>query len=241
MVLPQLPAQSVDLILCDLPFGITDCDWDKRIPFEPLWAQWKRVRKPNAATLLFAQGAFMADLIASNRKEFRYEWIWRKTTPAGFANARKMPLRAHENICVFYARLPTYNPQFYYGKPYKRVVHPRGGGGCYEGGLRGESFVDASDGKRYPQDVLVFPNKSGHMSGAGRLHPTEKPVPLLEYLIRTYTNEGGLVLDNCMGSGSTCVACVNTGRAHIGIEKDDGFYNTAVERLNAPRQGRLQL
>lgn len=227
-LMKQVPDKSIDLILCDLPYGTTACKWDTVIPFDKLWAQYNRIIKDNGAILLFSQMPFGANLIMSNPKMFRYEWIWLKpNSNAGFMNCRKMPMRRHENILVFYKHLPTYNPQMVSGKPYveNRVK-------TYDDGVYG-TFTKISqnnnEGTRYPSDyieVKAVPNGKN-------LHPTQKPVELLEYLIKTYTNEGDTVLDNCMGSGSTGVACKNTNRDFIGMELDENYYKIACERLGA--------
>lgn len=224
----DIPDGSVDMVLCDLPYGTTRCAWDVPIPFEPLWAQYRRICKPNAAIVLLSQMPVAAALVNSNPKWFRYEWIYEKACPTGFLNANRMPMKAHENILVFYRSLPTYNPQFTFEKPYRKK---RTGGKQSEVYGRRLSGIttDAIDGKRYPRDVLRFSNSScGVDKGA---HPTQKPVALLEYLIKTYTNPGDTVLDNCMGSGSTGVACANTGRDFIGIELDTGYFETAKHRI----------
>lgn len=222
----RIPDGSVDFVLTDPPFGSTDAPWDKRLPLEPFWAQILRVTKLNAAIVLFSQMPFGSDLIQSQRKLFRYEWIWRKNLGTGFLNAKRMPLKCHENLLVFYRKLPTYNPQFTEGKPYvkKRFRHSLN----YSNGKR-EWTESYSDGKRFPTDVQNFDTL-----GAANLtiHPTQKPVDLLEYLIRTYTNEGETVLDATMGSGSTGVAAVNTGRNFIGFETEQRFYEIAQKRIN---------
>ncbi len=216
----KIPDCSVDMILDDLPYGTTDCAFDKRIPFEPMWEQFKRVTKHNAAIALFSQLPFGSDLIQSQRKLFRYEWIWEKSLGVGFLNAKKMPLRCHENILVFYRKLPTYNPQFTKGKPYKCA--PRTFSANY---ANQRPTIQESDGRRYPRDCIFYDTVQD-------LHPQQKPVALLEYLIRTYTNEGEVVLDATMGSGSTGVACVNTKRRFIGIEKEQKFFEIAQKRID---------
>lgn len=220
---------SVDMIFTDLPYGTTNNVWDVCVPFEELWKHYKRVLKSGGVVLLFAQMPFGADLINSNRKWFRYEWIWHKTLPAGFLNANRMPLRAHENILVFYEHLPTYHAQKTPGNPYsaKRSARATRNYGRFE------RTVTISDGMRYPRDVLTFSNGGN----ANKIHPTEKPVDLLEYMIRTYTDEGETVLDSCMGSGSCGVACWRLGRNFIGIEKDAGYFEAAKKRIEeAERQ-----
>ena len=221
-LMKQVPDKSIDLILCDLPYGTTQNKWDTIIPFDKLWAQYNRIIKDNSAILLFSQMPFGANLIMSNPKMFRYEWIWEKDNSTGFLNAKKMPLKKHENILVFYKHLPTYNPQMREGfKSYSQTQGRHSSNyGAYE-----EGYITSSDGTRYPIDIIEFNrDKSG-------LHPTQKPVALLEYLVKTYTNEGDTVLDNCMGSGSTGVACVNTNREFIGMELDEKYYKIACERL----------
>lgn len=221
-VLPTLEDKNVNLILADPPFGTTSNAWDKTLDMDAIWPHIRRVRTPAAATLLFAQQPFASDLISGNRREYRYEWIYCKRSPVGFFWSHHMPLRAHELILTFYARLPTYNPQMQSGgKPYVRIqtadkkttnYHP-----C-------NAYTTISDGRRYPTDVL-----SGFEMQRGA-HPTQKPTDLLAYLIRTYTDPGDMVLDFCMGSGSTCVAALEEGRRAIGIELDKGYYETAVRR-----------
>ena len=220
-VMKDIPDKSIDMILCDLPYGTTACKWDTVIPFEPLWEQYNRIIKDNGAIVLFGSEPFSSHLRLSNIKNYKYDWIWEKDNGTGFLNAKKMPLKKHENILVFYKKLPTYNPQMRTGfKPYK----------CKQGrhstnyGLYEQGHITESNGERYPIDIIEFKKDSG-------LHPTQKPVALLEYLIKTYTNEGDVVLDNCMGSGSTGVACVNTNRDFIGIELDENYFKIAKERI----------
>ena len=228
----RIDACSVDAIICDPPFGITDCAFDKRLPFEPMWEQFKRVTKRNAAIVLFSQMPFGSDLIQSNKKMFRYEWIWEKSLGMGFLNAKKMPLRCHENILVFYQQLPTYNPQFTKGKP-RRGLH---WSKTINYGEK-RSVPCTNDGtKYYPRDVQYCPS----LLGTGIIHPQQKPVDLLEYLIKTYTNEGELVLDATMGSGSTGVAAINTGRNFIGFELEKNFYDIAKKRIDEAIAKRAQ-
>ena len=228
-VMATLPDASVDMILCDLPYGTTACKWDTVIPFEPLWAQYRRIAKRNAAIVLFAQTPFDKVLGASNLPMLRYEWVWEKEQGTGGMNANKMPLKKHENILVFYQRLPTYNPQFSKGAPYKikrdrpQISSVYGKTGTVDG------FVSENDGRRFPTSLLKYQKETG-------LHPTQKPVAIMEYLIRTYTHEGETVLDNCMGSGTTGVACVNTGREFIGIERDDKYFQIASDRIAKARE-----
>ena len=220
-VMKDIPDKSIDMILCDLPYGTTRNKWDSIVPLDKLWKQYERIIKDNGVICLFAQSPFDKILGCSNLKLLRYEWIWEKDNGTGFLNAKKMPLKIHENILVFYKKLPTYNPQMRTGfKPYKcKQGRHSTNYGAYEQG-----HITESNGERYPIDIIEFKKDSG-------LHPTQKPVPLLEYLIKTYTNEGGVVLDNCMGSGSTGVACINTNRNFIGIELDEKYFNIAKERI----------
>ena len=226
----DIPDESVDMIFADLPFGTTDAPWDKKIDLVQLWREYKRIIKERGAIVLFSQLPFTCELITNATVPFRYEWIWQKTHSTGFLNAHKMPMRAHENILVFYKHLPTYNPQYTYSKPY--TVQCNSKSELYS---NKEPVSFSSDGRRYPIDVLQFSNHSGVYFGAennNHFHSTQKPVPLLEYLIKTYTNPGETVLDNTMGSGSTGVACVNTGRNFIGIELDEKYYKIACDRIN---------
>ena len=234
----NIPDGSIDMILCDLPYGTTENKWDVKLPLEPLWAEYKRVTKRNAAILLFSQMPFGAELIMSNRKMFRYEWILEKGCATGFLNAHKMPMRAHENILVFYESLPTYNPQMTRGgKPYTTWHLARNGSKTY--GKKIDCQTVNTDGSRFPRDVIRF-NAPNNISTEKTIHPTQKPVALCEYLIRTYTNEGETVLDNCMGSGTTAVAAINTGRRFIGFEKEKEYYDIALKRIEgAMAQTRL--
>lgn len=230
-IMKQLPDNSVDLILCDLPYGqlkSKTLQWDNIIPFDELWEQYNRIAKPNAAFLLFSKGLFTVDLINSNRKNFKFKYIWKKNVPTGMS-VKKQPMRYYEEVCVFYREQPTYNPI-----PKKREGV---GKACYNyDHYCGESNHIKLDKvkKRYdpdwvqPSDILEFnvvPNRNG------KLHPTQKPTELLEYLIKTFSNEGDTVLDNCMGSGSTGEACLNTNRNFIGIEMDENYFNISKERL----------
>lgn len=221
-----IPDGGVDMILCDLPYGTTRNKWDRVIPFDPLWEQYGRICKRNTAIVLFSQMPFTAQAVMSNPRDFRYEIVWKKSQGTGHLNASRMPLKIHENILVFYRALPTYNPQKQAGrKPYKTC----GKHFSTNYGKQKETPTVNTDGSRYPVDVIHF--QSCNNSAEKPVHPTQKPVPLLEYLIRTYTNEGETVLDNCMGSGSTGVACVNTNRDFIGIELDSGYFETAKKRI----------
>lgn len=219
---------SVDMIFTDLPYGTTHNVWDVPIPLDTLWDQYRRVLKPGGAVLLFAQMPFGADLINSNRRWYRYEWIWHKTLPFGFLNANRMPLRTHENILVFYEHLPTYHPQKTPGSPYQKPYHAKQSARPTRNYGRFKQIPTINrDGMRYPRDVLTFSN-GNH---ANKIHPTEKPVDLLEYMIRTYTDADDTVLDSCMGSGSCGVACQHLGRSFIGIEKDMVYFEAAKKRI----------
>ena len=221
-LMKEIPDTSIDMILCDLPYGTTKNKWDSVIPLNKLWKSYERIIKDNGAIVLFSQMPFSAELVHSNLKLFKYEWIWQKDNGTGFLNAKKMPLKIHENILVFYKKLPLYNPQMRTGfKPYKcKQGRHSTNYGAYEQG-----HITESNGERYPIDIIKFKKDSG-------LHPTQKPVELLEYLIKTYTNENETVLDNCMGSGSTGVACINTNRNFIGYELDEKYFKIAEERIN---------
>lgn len=224
-VMKDIDDKSVDMILCDLPYQSTSrCDWDIIIPFEPLWEQYKRIIKDNGCIALTATQPFSTKLISSNYKMFRYDIIWEKTMAVGFLNAKKMPLRAHEIINIFYKKLPVYNPQYTYDKPYNRV------GGIVEskGVYNKIGFERNTKNKetRNPRSVIKISNPNRNS-----VHPTQKPVALFEYLIKTYTSFDDIVLDNTIGSGTTAVAAINTGRNFIGIEMDKGYCEIANKRI----------
>lgn len=229
-VMKEIPDKSVDMILCDLPYGTTACKWDNVIPFEPLWEQYKRIIKDNGAIVLFGSEPFSSKLRLSNLKMYKYDWIWQKTRYSNFLCLKKQPARNFENLCVFYKKQPTYNPQMLKGKPYtdngrKKSLNNQQNIGC-------KSYTPiVNEGVRYPNCTISFNNGNNK-----NIHPTQKPVALLEYLIKTYTNENELVLDNCMGSGSCGVACVNTNRNFIGIELDENYFNIAKERIYEQRK-----
>src|SRR5574344_720945 len=222
-IMKNIADKSVDMILCDLPYGTTRNKWDSVIPLEALWEQYRRVIKPNGAIVLTAQTPFDKVLGCSNLQMLKYEWIWEKSKSTGYLNAKKMPMKAHENILVFYKRLPNYNPQYKNGRPYSYNHEPGDSGSNY--GTVGYSTVDIVT-TRYPRSVIRF-----DVDRKAEYHPTQKPVALFEYLIKTNTNPGELVLDNCMGSGSTGVACVNTNRKFIGIELDEKYYDISCKRI----------
>ena len=230
-----LDDKSIDMILCDLPYGVLNksnplAKWDSVIPFSELWKQYTRVIKDNGAIVLFGNGMFTSDLMQSQKKLWRYNLIWDKVAKTGFLNANRMPLRQHEDICVFYKKLPVYHPQMVPCEPHKRN-HSKGKlekpykNSCY--GEYVEVPTVISDVK-YPTSIISISKE--HVNGRF-FHPTQKPVELLEWLINTYTNKGDTVLDNCMGSGSTGVACVNTNRKFIGIELDEKYFKIAKERI----------
>lgn len=220
-LMAQIPDGSVDMVLCDLPYGTTRNKWDSGIPLGPLWEHYRRVCR--GAIVLSAQTPFDKVLGASNIGMLKYEWVWRKEAGTGFLNAKKAPLKDHENVLVFYSAPPTYNPQMRTGhKPYK--IKKGGESTNYD---TSGTVTTVSDGDRYPLTVLEFSRDRD------KLHPTQKPVALMEYLIRTYTHEGETVLDNTMGSGTTGVACINTGRNFIGIEKDAKYFAIAKQRIES--------
>jgi len=210
-----------------MPYGTTQCKWDSLIDLDLLWTEYNRICKPNAAVVLFAQTPFDKALGASNLKNLKYEIIWEKTSATGHLNAKKMPMKAHENILVFYKKLPIYNPQKTQGHARKTSkTGKKYDSDCY-GDEKEKPFYDSTE--RYPRSVQVFPTDKQTL----KLHPTQKPVALIEWLIRTYSNEGDIVLDNTMGSGTTGVACKNLGREFIGIELDETYFNIASERIAA--------
>lgn len=235
----QIPDKSIDLILCDLPYGQTARNkWDSVLLFDLLWKEYSRIISDNGAIILFANGMFTADLMNSQKKLWRYNLIWEKTQPTGHLNAHKMPLRSHEDICVFYKKLPTYNPQKTFGHERKvsKAVHKRNSKLSDDYNEYGLTSYDSTE--RFPKSVLNFPedcmstiitfSKDIQKSA---LHPTQKPVALLEYLIKTYSNEHDVVLDNCFGSCSTGIACLNTNRDFIGIEKDNDYFKLGEQRM----------
>ena len=230
----EIPDGNVDMILCDLPYGTTVCKWDSVIPFEPLWAAYRRVCKKNAAIVLTASQPFTSALVMSNPREFRYCWVWEKNRGTGFLDAKKRPLKFHEDVAVFYQAQCTYSPVRVQGAPNNSTgVKPgerkaRSKSDIYHGDS--DSVATDMSGLKYPRSIIPF---NGLAPSAEHLHPTQKPVALMEYLIKTYTNEGETVLDNTMGSGTTGVACVNLGRNFIGIERDESYFAIAKQRIEA--------
>lgn len=217
----RIPDKSIDMILCDLPYGITRNKWDNVIDLDKLWEHYKRIIKDNGAIVLTASQPFTTKLISSNMSMFKYCWVWKKSQVTGFLNAKKQPLREHEDICVFYKKQCTYNPQMIVGKMQKKNT-----------GGKSSNYNDFDAQPKinnlyYPKTIIDIPLprfKNGH--------PTQKPVALFEYLIKTYTNEGEIVLDNCMGSGTTAIACINTNRKYIGFEIEKEYYDLAIDRIN---------
>ena len=222
-LLKDLKEDSIDMILVDLPYGTTACKWDSIIPLELLWKEYNRVCKEEAAMVFTSAQPFTTTLAQSNLKNLRYSLVWEKPNGTNPFQASIMPMKKHEDILVFYRKLPTYNPQMVSGKAYK-WNSTRSGGEAGSITQSKETPID-NKGTRYPSSVLHFKQERG-------LHPTQKPVPLMEWLIRTYTNEGDVVLDNTMGSGTTGVACKNTNRKFIGMEQDIDYYNTSKKRLD---------
>ena len=235
-LMKDIPDASIDMILCDLPYGTTVCKWDSVIPFEPLWEQYERIIKDNGVIVLTASQPFTSALVMSNPKLFKYEWIWEKTKTANFMHLKRQPGKRHESVLVFYKKQPAYNPQMRAGKPYidKRKSRKQSKG-TY-GNINIENTEITNTGTRYPKSVILFSNGK-----SGKLHPTQKPVELMEYLIKTYTNEGDTVLDNTMGSGTTGVACVNTNRNFIGIELDDEYFEIAKQRISEAQNKHEQI
>lgn len=229
-IFPTIPDKSIHLILCDLPYGTTDCEWDILLPFEALWKEYERIITDNGAIILTASQPFTTKLINSNPKLFRYELIWYKSKASGFLNANKMPNKSHENILIFYKKLPTYNPQKYQidpkfqrkgkskKKPQSSLFNIRG--------KKSESYQYFDNGLRHPDSVLCFPSEMRK-----GMHPTQKPVALMKFLVSSYSNVGDTVLDNCMGSGTTGIACVELDRNFIGIEQEEEFFELASRRI----------
>lgn len=234
-LMKEIPDKSVDCIICDLPYEVLNknnpnAQWDRIIPFEPLWLQYERVIKDNGAIILFAQGMFTAKLMMSNPKLWRYNLIWDKVAKSGFLNSKRMPLRQHEDICVFYKQLPVYNPQMVKCEPHKRN-HSKGNGKHQNKNTCYGSFVETptiiSD-EKYPTSIITIPKE--HKIGSF-YHPTQKSVELIRYLIRTYSNEDDLILDNCSGSGTTAVAAIKENRHFIGMELNKEYYDIACNRV----------
>ncbi len=224
-VFPFIEDKSIDAIICDLPYGTTACKWDSIIPFNKLWEQYERIIKPNGAIILFGSQPFTSALIMSNPKLFKYELIWQKSRPSNFPLAKKQPLKYHENILVFYNKQPTYNPIMTKGEKNHRTKICRGKNNIIGDDGTGIGWGNTSDMK-YPKSVINIKSTDSTKNE----HTTQKPLELLEYLVKTYTNEGDTVLDNTMGSGTTNLACIKLNRKSIGIEKEKQYYDVAVRR-----------
>ena len=226
----NIPDKSVDCIITDLPYGTTQCKWDTIIPFEPLWKQYNRIIKDNGAIVLFGTEPFSSHLRLSNLKNYKYDWIWDKVKGTGFLNAKRQPMRNHELISVFYKKQCTYNPQKTYGHKMKKSYRSKDLQTDVYGEMKNDYTYESTE--RYPRSIQVFSTDTQNSS----LHPTQKPVALIEYLIKTYTNDGELVFDSCMGSGTTGVACINTNRRFIGIELDNNYFEIAKNRISEVEQ-----
>lgn len=228
-VMKYIPDKSIDFIYADLPYATTQNSWDILIPLEPLWAEYNRIIKDNGCIALWSQMPFSAKLVMSNIDNFRYEWIIEKTKATGFLNAKRMPMKCHENVLIFYKKLPTYNPQKTTGHTPVHAFTKHTADGTNYGKTR---FVSGGGStERYPRDVLQFKWDTQKSSE----HPTQKPVSAAEYFIKTYTNEGDTVLDSCMGSGSAGVACAKLNRNFIGIEKDKNYFNICLNRMKTEK------
>lgn len=226
-LMKQIPDESIDMILCDLPYGITKNKWDTVIPFNELWKFYERIIKNNGVIALFGDGMFTAQLLKSNPKLWRYNMIWDKQRGCDFLNANIKPLKSHEDIAIFYKHKPTYNKQLWYSTSYKKRKNSSLSDNY---GKRKQVYSESKDGARNPLTILSFPRDGNKM------HPTQKPLKLLEYLIKTFTVEGEVVLDNCMGAGSTCVAAVNTNRHYIGFELKKKYFDIACQRLDEAKK-----
>tara|TARA_Y100001938_G_C8042374_1_gene406853 strand:+ start:586 stop:1323 length:738 start_codon:yes stop_codon:yes gene_type:complete len=229
-VMKNIPDGSVDMVLCDLPYGTTNCKWDSILPLDKLWEHYNRVTKKNGAIVLTAAQPFTSVLISSNLKNFKYTWVWEKSKATGYLNAKRMPMRAHEDVCVFYRKPPLYNPQMWQSTPYNKGKAHRPTD-VY--GSQVATLVKNDTGLRYPRSVQYF--KTAESEGKV-YHPTQKPLTLFEYLIKTYTNEGDVVLDNCLGAGTTAIAAIRNNRKYIGIELEKEYYDISCERVNQALQ-----
>jgi site-specific DNA-methyltransferase (adenine-specific) len=227
-LMPNIPDKSIDMILCDLPYGTTACEWDSIIDMGKLWQEYERVIKDNGAIVLTANSRFTFTLYNSNPKLFRYKIVWDKKLKVGFLNANRAPLRQHEDILVFYKKAPSFNPQKYKDAPYTKMSVKNNYKAEYlKNGVIVHDIVDRSD--RYPGDIIRF--DSAYYSSDANQHPTQKPVALFEYLIKTYTNENDLVLDNCSGSGTTAIACINANRRYVCIEQNEEYIKRSRQRV----------
>ena len=228
----NIPDKSIDFICCDLPYGTTKCKWDNIIPFNEMWEQYNRIIKDNGAITLFSNEPFTSNLIISNLSMFKYKWIWEKPQGINPLLSKKQPLNNFEEIVVFYKNQPTYNPQMEYGTPYKVIRDKKNRNVEWDGNTYKETTT-VNSGYRYPKRIIKMKQERG-------FHPTQKSVSLIEYLIKTYTNEGETVLDNCMGSGTCGIACLNTNRNFIGIEKDDKYFKVAKDRIDNHKTSNIQ-
>ena len=242
-MMKEIPDNSIDMVLCDLPYGTSASSWDKKLPMNDLWNEYKRIIKHNRAIVLFSQQPFTSLLITSNIEMWKYNWIWEKDNGTNFMNSHFCPLKITEDICVFGNGATSfvkngenliYNPQFSEGKPYSIISgNQKSNSAVVRGGKGGRDDVGGykteSDGKRYPKNLIKFNRDKD------KLHPTQKPVSLCEYLIQTYTNKGDVVLDNCMGSGTTGIACLNTNRKFIGMELDNTYFEVAKKGIEEVR------
>lgn len=226
-IMKDIPDSSIDMVLCDLPYGVTNAKWDIEVDLDKLWSEYKRVIKDNSAIVLTAVQPFTSMLIMNDLKYFKYVWVWDKVNKfSGHLNAKKQPLRRTEDVLIFYKNQPTYNPQMLDGKPYCAISHGNKTS-LYNSQI--DNVKTICNGKRYPFNILSI--KGDERGTVGRIHPTQKPVALFEYLIKTYSNEGDLVLDNCCGSGTTGVACIRTNRRFILIEKEEKYVNISNNRI----------
>lgn len=226
----NIPDKSIDMILCDLPYGTTRCKWDVVIPFDKLWEQYNRIIKDNGAIVLFGTEPFSSYLRLSNIKNYKYDWIWDKVKGTGFLNAKIQPMRNHELLSVFYKKQCLYNPQKTSGHKNRKSYRSKNLQTDVYGNMKNDYTYESTE--RYPKSIQIFPAATQNSS----LHPTQKPVALCEYMIKTYTNIGETVLDNCMGSGTTGVACINTNRNFIGIELNEKYYKIAENRINEAKE-----
>jgi len=233
-LMKDIDDKSIDMVLCDLPYGTTQCKWDTIIPFELLWLQYKRIIKGNGAIVLFGSEPFSSALRMSNIKNYKYDWTWNKIQGTGFGACKKQPLRVIENICVFYNKPPTYNPQMVLRDKIIDSTNWKQDKRISENSRftsTDNSLARKVYDKKYPVNYIEINRANKECNNSHRLHPTQKPIDLLEYLIKTYTNENEIVLDNCIGSGTTAIACKNVNRFFIGMEKDETYYNIACKRI----------
>ena len=242
-VMKELPDKSIDMILCDLPYGTTACAWDTIIPFEPLWEQYERIIKDNGAIVLTASQPFTSVLATSNLKLFKYEWIWEKDKPSNFALANKQPMKYHENILVFYKKQSKYNKQITTGhKPMNGQASYGRTSNLSVPDIKVKEKFKGGKTTRNPSSIQKFNTPKHNSKDKSGYHPTQKPLEMFEYLIKTYTNKNDLVLDNCIGSGTTAMACINTGRNFIGIEIEEKYVKIARKLIEAcKKQNQMRL